>query len=110
MLAVIIAAFLFMVGFCAYKRHNSRSATFSPSVDNSSSSSACDLSRYPDTPDLGGDRKNGMEMKVMEAFSDPMDIPFQPSGPIRRGEFAYHVEKFDAKRQLLFQEEFEVCM
>ena len=33
---------------------------------------------------------------------------FEPSGPITEEHFATHVEKFDANRQLLFQEEFEV--
>ena len=33
---------------------------------------------------------------------------FEPSGPITEEDFATHVEKFDANRQLLFQEEFEV--
>ena len=47
-------------------------------------------------------------MKAMEAFADPLDVPFQLSGAVTREGFAAHVEKFDAKRQLLFQEEFEV--
>ena len=78
-------------------------------MDHSLASSDSDLARYPDTPDLGsGRRKNGIELKAMEAFADPIDMSFQPSGPTRKEEFSKHVEKMDAKRQLLFTEEFDV--
>lgn len=78
-------------------------------MDHSYASSDSDIAHYPDTPDLGrGNRKNGIELKAMEAFADPIDMSFQPSGPIRKEEFSKHVERMDAKRQLLFTEEFEV--
>lgn len=55
------------------------------------------------------DSNGGIEMKEKDAeFEDPLDVPFEPSGDITTEGFKDHVEKYDAKRQLLFQEEFEV--
>lgn len=104
-LLIILAVVI--IALCFYRRTRIKSLTFSPSIDHSSNSSCSDLAHYPDTPDLGR-RNNGIELKAMEAFSDPMDVQFEPSGAIVKEEFAQHVERFDAKRQLLFQEEFEV--
>lgn len=97
------------VFYCYYRRTRLKSLTFSPSIDHSfAASSDSDLACYPDTPDLGGKRKNGgIELKAMEAFADPLEMQFQPSGPVRKEDFAKHVERFDAKRQLLFTEEFD---
>ena len=103
-LFVVVIPILLFIGVIYWLRSKKRntSNSFTPSVDSSMS----DLRYTPDNPDSAGE--NGIELKKMEAFSDPIDLPFQPSSSIHREDFAAHVEKFDAKRQLKFQEEFEV--
>ncbi len=57
-----------------------------------------------DTPDLAK-RESAYEMK---SFEEPHLHSCVPSGPTSVADFPSHVEKFDANRQLLFLEEFEV--
>ena len=75
----------------------------------SNSTSPSSSPRYLPTPDLGR-KTNGIELKRIDMINPTHDgSMLEPSGPIDREDFAAHVEKFDASRQLLFQEEFEVC-
>lgn len=61
------------------------------------------------TPDLGR-KTNGIELKQINMINPVSNgTMFEPSGPIKEEQFATHVERFDANRQLLFQEEFDVC-
>ncbi len=56
-----------------------------------------------------GRKTNGIELKQINMINPLSNgSMFEPSGPITEEDFATHVEKFDANRQLLFQEEFEV--
>ena len=60
-----------------------------------------------DTPDLVPHKMNGgVELHSLD--EKPSD--FTPSSAIPVQEFLDHVEKFDANRQLLFQQEFEVSL
>ena len=57
-----------------------------------------------DTPDLAKRQSGVMELKpTNEKLNDLI-----PSGPIPVQDFDSHIDVFDAKRQLLFQSEFDV--
>lgn len=81
------------------------------SVDSNSSS----FDGTPDfsithTPDLARKpTKDEMELAMLNGLPTGKH-PFVPSGPVSREDFEAHVEKFDANRQLLFQEEFDVSI
>ena len=104
-LAVVMGTIVIalVVGGLVYKRHQRR-RKYSP---RSSSSSVSE--ETIDYYNMSG-RPNGVtiEMKEQEPFEDPLDVPFEPSGSVSAENFKDHVEKYDVKRQLLFQEEFEV--
>ena len=111
-MVIVAVSIVVILVYCYCRMRRMKSKVNFPSVDesNSKSSSVDDLvSCYSNTPDMDK-RKNGtlFEMKEIEAFADPLEVPFEPSGPIPMEHFAEHVSKYDAKRQLLFQEEFEV--
>ena len=83
----------------------------SPSVESSEDSHPEDQFSLPldsaDTPDLVPHKMNGgVELQSLD--EKPSD--FTPSSAIPVQEFLDHVEKFDANRQLLFQQEFEVSL
>jgi len=102
-----IVVVLVVVGL-VFKKH--RQSSYKP---RSSSSSLSDgtLDSY-NMLDVSNHNGRAMEMKERDVgaanFADPLDIPFEPSRDVTIENFKDHVEKYDAKRQLLFQEEFEV--
>ena len=113
-LAVVVGTIiivLVVVGLL-YKKH--QRSSYNP---RSSSSSLSDgtMDSY-NMLDLTKNHNGGtmIEMKERDEatanFADPLDVPFDPSGDVTIENFKDHVEKCDAKRQLLFQEEFEVRM
>lgn len=93
---------------CVMRRRRGSFTTHIAEVDSNSTCSDNATPQYIDTPDLGR-KTNGIELRQMDmivpAYNGSM---LEPSGPIDREDFVVHVEKFDASRQLLFQEEFEV--
>ena len=103
-LAVVVGTIVIalVVGGLVYKRHQRKK--YSPRSSSSSMSE-----ETIDYYNMSG-RPNGVtiEMKEQEPFEDPLDVPFEPSGSVNAENFKDHVEKYDVKRQLLFQEEFEV--
>ena len=82
----------------------------SPSVKSSEDSQPEDQLSLPlesvDTPDLVPKMNGGVELQEL----DEKPLEFTPSSAIPVQEFLDHVEKFDASRQLLFQQEFEVSL
>ena len=113
-MAVILVVPL-VIGFAYYlKKRNMLAISYS--VDRSPSISSSHFSgKNDDTPDLvqcrnGRRQVDIIDLKAPESLEDESEILFEQSGEIRREDFAAHVETFDAKRQLLFQEEFDVRM
>jgi len=83
--------------------------TTSPSIDSSEdhySSSPDNGELAVGTPDLVRKMNGGLELQSL----DEKPKEFVPSGAFHVHEFLAHVEKFDANRQLLFQEEFDVSL
>ena len=50
----------------------------------------------------------GDYLKAIKGLTPHHDLGFRPVGEIQKRNFAAHVDKFDAKGQLCFQEEFDV--
>ena len=62
-----------------------------------------------ETPDLGRMiNGGGHDLKQLDGEFSFVKSSFHPSGPISVDKFSEHVEEFDANRQLLFQEEYDV--
>ena len=83
--------------------------TTSPSIDSTEdhySSSPDNGELEVATPDLVRKMNGGLELQSL----DEKPKEFVPSGAFHVHEFLAHVEKFDANRQLLFQEEFDVSL
>lgn len=116
LLLVVVLAAIIVVGFAFYQRKKRRLMAIAHSLDRSrsiSSNSSHYSGKNDDTPDLvlrrnGRGKVDAIELTAQESYADASEVPFKQSGEIRKEDFAAHVEKFDEKRQLLFQEEFDV--
>ena len=110
---VVILAILFYMWRTAKNRTftlNNTDPKLSVDISNSSSYESLPPYSQTDTPDLGRKLPNGnFEMDFITNGLPMSTHPkFEPSGPMSREDFESHVERFDANRQLLFQEEYDV--
>ena len=102
-LILIVAIVIVIMKYGSSHRRGKESITASVDMDGHSSFETPDLPDS-DTPDLAK-RQSAIEMKAME---DRKPHKLIPSPPTLVDQFSAHVEEFDAKRQLLFQQEFDV--